>query len=497
MQLQGGQLEDGIENGEPLDSRHRLISDWFGISNQSKHDLSFSLIGNYIGGTAAADRPDIEGGGPQFRVAGQTERTKAGQGVQKLVDGRIAQLGVGRMRGPTLSLQVHAEHALAGSDDFALRGLAVDQEARRRLGRGEVGGERTGAVALFAADEQQAEIGIARGQQFSGGEHLGRDDALGVTRAATVDELVVFATREKRRHGIEVSTEHDPRVAAMSDDVEAPKGGLGIRNRLQLNLEAAEFPQASGHEAGSFALAAGGRINIHEGAQKIEESAFGILMHMARITNGCFAGPVGRLEYILSEPDESSAPPRQAAVVCHPHPLFGGTMHTKIVFQTAKVMLSLGLPVLRFNYRGVGKSQGSYDHGQGELADLGAAMTYLRERFPLPLVLGGFSFGATMVAKTLASAPPRRDVRAAVLLGLPTDARDRDEIPTEWAWQGPKLLISGAADQFASVASLERYFAALAPPKQRAWIAGGDHFMSGQADEFREALRAGLDAILS
>ncbi|MGH9520366.1 MAG: alpha/beta hydrolase [Terriglobales bacterium] len=217
---------------------------------------------------------------------------------------------------------------------------------------------------------------------------------------------------------------------------------------------------------------------------------------MARITSGSFAGPVGRLEYILSEPDANASPPRHAAVVCHPHPLFGGTMHTKVVFQTAQVMLSLGMPVLRFNYRGVGKSQGSYDHGRGEQRDLAAAMTYLREQYPLPLVLGGFSFGATMVAKTLAAASPR-EVVAAVLLGLPVDSRDRDEIPTDWAWQGPKLLISGAQDQFASVGSLENYFAALAPPKRRDWIPGADHFMTGQMEAFREGLRAGLIGSLS
>ena len=160
-------------------------------------------------------------------------------------------------------------------------------------------------------------------------------------------------------------------------------------------------------------------------------------------------------------------------------------MHTRIVFQAARTLCDLGMPVLRFNFRGVGRSAGAYDHGAGEQQDLEAAMARMRELRPeLALLVGGFSFGATMVARLLARSAPT-GLRCALLLGLPAD---RGEIPADWRWQGPKLMISGDHDEFASVASLEAYFARLAPPKQRAWIPGGDHFMAARIPEFRDAL---------
>jgi alpha/beta superfamily hydrolase len=210
---------------------------------------------------------------------------------------------------------------------------------------------------------------------------------------------------------------------------------------------------------------------------------------MPRITPGTFPGPAGPLEFILNEPDEAGA--TAAGLVCHPHPLYGGTMHTRIVYQTAQVMLELGWPVLRFQFRGVGRSGGSYDQGRGEQEDARAAMVYLRSRYPVPILLAGFSFGATVVAKLLAREAPA-EVAGAVLLGLPVD---RGEIPAEWRWRGPKLMISGARDEFASEVSLDRYFARLAEPKARAWIAGGDHFMAERMQEYREALREGLMAM--
>ncbi len=197
------------------------------------------------------------------------------------------------------------------------------------------------------------------------------------------------------------------------------------------------------------------------------------------------------MEFILNEPD--GGPPRAAAVICHPHPLYGGTLHTRIVYQTAQVMLGLGWPVLRFNFRGVGRSAGAYDHGRGEQADARAAMAYLRSLYPVPLTLTGFSFGAMVVARLLAAEAPA-EVARAVLLGLPVD---REEIPADWKWRGPKLMISGERDEFASVAGLNAYFARLAEPKACVWIPGGDHFMAPRLDQYRSALRLGLVAMLA
>ena len=204
---------------------------------------------------------------------------------------------------------------------------------------------------------------------------------------------------------------------------------------------------------------------------------------MAVITTGTFPGPAGRLEYILNV-NESTTAPTRAALVAHPHPAFGGTMHTKIVFQAAQELAHQGMPVLRFHFRGVGKSEGAYDHGHGEREDLEAALHYLRGLYPLPVVLAGFSFGATMVVKALAAAP-HPEVSQAILMGLPVD---RGSIATEWRWQGPKAMISGDHDEYATVASLETYFARLPEPKLRRWIAGGDHFIAGHHPEFRAAL---------
>lgn len=203
---------------------------------------------------------------------------------------------------------------------------------------------------------------------------------------------------------------------------------------------------------------------------------------MASILHGTFPGPAGQIEYILNEP--AAAPSGQAAVVAHPHPLYRGTMHTRIVFHTAKTLAGLGMPTLRFHFRGVGQSAGSYDHGRGELDDLRAAIAFLRQRHPQPLLLAGFSFGATLVAKLLA-AGPRPEVVRALLLGLPVDS---GPIPSAWQWRGPKLMISGDHDQFARVASLEAYFAALDEPKARVWIPGGDHFLAGHMETFRQVL---------
>ncbi|HXE30336.1 MAG TPA: alpha/beta family hydrolase [Terriglobales bacterium] len=209
-----------------------------------------------------------------------------------------------------------------------------------------------------------------------------------------------------------------------------------------------------------------------------------------RITTGTFPGEAGKLEYILNEPDGFSAAPARAALVCHPHPLYGGTMHTRVVFQATRTFGQLGWPVLRFHFRGVGKSDGVYDRGRGERADLKAALAFLRQLTAAPVLLAGFSFGASMVTRLLA-AEARSEVAQAVLMGLPVDRQERgDELPTRWAWQGPKLMISGDHDEFASVAALELFYAQLEEPKARQWIAGGDHFMAGRGAEFQAALRA-------
>src|SRR5258708_38054060 len=136
-----------------------------------------------------------------------------------------------------------------------------------------------------------------------------------------------------------------------------------------------------------------------------------LTVHKSR--NLFLEGPAGRLEAILWTPARSESP-LLAAVVCHPHPLFGGTMHNKVVYNAAKTLDALGIPVLRFNFRGTGLSGGEHDHGRGEQGDAQAALDYLGAQFPgLPLLLAGFSFGSAVVLR-----PGCRDARVRELIGV-------------------------------------------------------------------------------
>src|SRR5579872_5193346 len=127
-------------------------------------------------------------------------------------------------------------------------------------------------------------------------------------------------------------------------------------------------------------------------------------------------GPAGRLEALLNQGTEQA---KHAALVCHPHPLYGGTMHNKVVFHAMKALNSFGFSVLRFNFRGAGLSQGEHDHGNGEANDVRMALDWLEREFHLPLILAGFSFGA---AVGLRVACPDARVQAVIGLGLPVDA---------------------------------------------------------------------------
>lgn len=197
------------------------------------------------------------------------------------------------------------------------------------------------------------------------------------------------------------------------------------------------------------------------------------------------AGPAGRLEAMLwtsADPD-----PKFVAVVSHPHPLYGGTMHNKVVFQAAKALHQHGASVLRFNFRGVGESEGTHDRGQGEQDDVRAAIDYLAAEFPgRPILVAGFSFGSSVGLRVGC-----QDARVAQLigLGLPVDNIDMSFLR---ACQKPKLIIQGGSDQFGARASIEALFATLPEPKRLAIVEGADHFFTGQLDEVGAAIAAWL-----
>ena len=197
-------------------------------------------------------------------------------------------------------------------------------------------------------------------------------------------------------------------------------------------------------------------------------------------------GPAGRLEALLWT--AHAADPSFAALVCHPHPLYGGTMHNKVVYQTAKALHQLGAPVLRFNFRGAGQSEGEHDRGAGEQDDVRAALDYLAAEFPgKPIVLAGFSFGS-WVGLRVGCEDPR--VSRLIALGLPVDNVDASYLKT---CTKPKLFIQGANDQFGSREKLEELFGELPEPKRLVFVGGADHFFEGHLDEVGPIIHDWLD----
>ena len=202
-------------------------------------------------------------------------------------------------------------------------------------------------------------------------------------------------------------------------------------------------------------------------------------------------GPAGRLEALLNAGAPNAT---HAALVCHPHPLFGGTLHNKVVFHTMKALNSFGFPALRFNFRGTGLSQGEHDRGNGEGDDVRTALDWLDAEFHLPLIFAGFSFGAA-VGLRAAFADPR--VKALVGVGTPVApvAADTEE-PRVYTYDflrdcaKPKLFVSGARDQFGPRAKLEALLASMPEPKKLVRIEGADHFFEGRLRELREAIEA-------
>jgi alpha/beta superfamily hydrolase len=205
-------------------------------------------------------------------------------------------------------------------------------------------------------------------------------------------------------------------------------------------------------------------------------------------------GPAGRLEGLLN----SGAPDAPlAALVCHPNPEYGGTMHHKVVYRAMKVLnapeFGFGFPVLRFNFRGTGLSQGKHD-GKAEVEDVLAALNWLDAEFHLPLVVAGFSFGSAMALWACCGPhKTRHAVRALIALGLPTQADGREyhyRFLREAAI--PKLFLSGDHDDFGPAAQLAEVTGSAADPKRLILIPGADHFFTGQLEPMQQALASWL-----
>ena len=195
-------------------------------------------------------------------------------------------------------------------------------------------------------------------------------------------------------------------------------------------------------------------------------------------------GPAGKLEALLNEGSPDAA---FVALVCHPHPLYGGTMHNKVVYHAMKALNGFGFPVLRFNFRGAGLSDGQHDQGLGEVEDVRAALNWLDAQYHRPLLFCGFSFGA---ATGLRAACADHRVAGLISLGTPVSAEGR--VYTYRFLQDckpPKLFVSGAHDQFGPSENLKQLVALAAAPKQLALIHGADHFFEGRLAEMQAAIR--------
>jgi uncharacterized protein len=195
-------------------------------------------------------------------------------------------------------------------------------------------------------------------------------------------------------------------------------------------------------------------------------------------------GPAGRLEALLNLGADNAS---HAALVCHPHPVYGGTLHNKVVFHTMKALNSFGFPVLRFNFRGAGLSEGEHAHGEGELDDVRAALDWLEHQYRQPILFAGFSFGA---AVGLRAACPDERVRALISLGTPVAPIDdrRYDFDFLGACPKPKLFVSGSRDQFAPKAQLAHLIESVAEPKKLVFIEAADHFFEGRLRELRETI---------
>jgi alpha/beta superfamily hydrolase len=195
-------------------------------------------------------------------------------------------------------------------------------------------------------------------------------------------------------------------------------------------------------------------------------------------------GPAGRLEAILWTPS-TGVRPTLAAVVCHPHPLFGGTMHNKVIYQTAKTLDALRIPVLRFNFRGAGLSAGEHDRGRGEWGDVQAALELLSREFPgVPLLVAGFSFGS-WVGLQVGCESPR--VSHLIGLGIPVNSTDFSFL---LKCNKPKLFVQGSHDEFGSIDKVKTLVVSLPGENHLVVVEGADHFFAGKLEYFSAAINA-------
>jgi uncharacterized protein len=191
-------------------------------------------------------------------------------------------------------------------------------------------------------------------------------------------------------------------------------------------------------------------------------------------------GAVGQLEALLDLPNGT---PSRAVVFAHPLPIKGGTMHTKVVFQAAKALTRIGCAVLRFNFRGVGRSSGTWDNGRGEMDDYRAAVDFLSGKYPdLEMWAAGFSFGSYIAMTSGAD-----DDRICALIGIAPPV-NRYEFASVKLSTKPKFIVHGESDELIPLKTVREFYARLQDPKEFVEIDRANHLFDGQASEVGDAL---------
>src|SRR5271165_2824066 len=476
-----------------------------------------SIIWNHVRRSTAFDQSNVQRAWTNFRIGWQRHRAQPSKSHKQLVNRRFSKFRISRMRHAPGSRNLNPQRSFRSQSDAVLGRLAVDQIFAAVCWltcRILVRHSRAQTVALFANYKQQSDVNTLLPQAFCG-RNLRRDNALSIARASSVNASCVFGRRYERRNRIHVRGENNCRVRLFW--------------RCGINVETIAFHR---HSSCLVANAAKFSIEIISNCRFIARDRFNVdqfprkrdSVHRKRITyshrrgsellQSCnlnavtahnstikslfLEGSAGRLEALLNAGAENAA---YAAVVCHPHPLFGGTLHNRVVFHTMKALNSFGFPVLRFNFRGAGLSHGEHDNGNGELDDVRTALDWLDAEFHLPLIFAGFSFGA---AVGLRAACPDARVRAAIGVGTPVGpVVAGSEVPRTYTFEflqdcpKPKLFVSGARDQFGPRAQLEALVASVPEPKKLVLIEGADHFFEGRLRELREVIEAWVKEAVS
>jgi uncharacterized protein len=194
-------------------------------------------------------------------------------------------------------------------------------------------------------------------------------------------------------------------------------------------------------------------------------------------------GPAGALEALIETPPaEAAAPPAAFGIICHPHPLYGGTMGNKVVWTLARAFQQLGAPTIRFNFRGVGASEGSHDGGRGEIADTLAMVAYGRDRWPhAALWLAGFSFGGVIALHAAQTAHPGR----AVLVAPGITRVELGDAPSPGC---PWLIVQGEADDVVPAALVTAWARTLSPAPELVLLPGAGHYFHGRINELRDSV---------